>query len=325
MSEMKDLILARVGEFESGTDKTRQRLLDDAVADFMGRLENVETFSKLDLNAAAAVVEDSLIEKLLETTLPDGVIDADERARQASIRLAFKNCLPRLHVATPLPTAQLVPSVVASAGLVGGALGVIILGGLSRLVLGNPTTGLVLGGPLGAWAFLRFIFQIERMNFLKPVLKPIFGLFVKQKVVTPWTDVHQGLACGVEVWLDGAVRLLSVLSSGETAQRVIESDHKAMALLGERLQLLQDCPEEDLGLAVDDLLLTAGEAGFEGISSRTPAPATGPGIWSAELSGEYETFGHIEEGDPILIERRPVTREGEVLKRGLVRKDREGR
>ena len=45
--------------------------------------------------------------------------------------------------------------------------------------------------------------------------------------------------------------------------------------------------------------------------------------WKPDLQTRYETFGHIVEGDQVMVERPAVILGGRIVQRGLVRKVRE--
>ena len=42
--------------------------------------------------------------------------------------------------------------------------------------------------------------------------------------------------------------------------------------------------------------------------------------WNEEAAGKYTSFGAVEPGDAVRVEREPLFRNGELLAKGLVRK-----
>ena len=75
------------------------------------------------------------------------------------------------------------------------------------------------------------------------------------------------------------------------------------------------------------LLLEARNAGIEGldgepvfISGESLLPETV--IWASELETQYDAIGLIEVRDQVIIEERPLIRNGEILKQGVARKKR---
>ena len=73
--------------------------------------------------------------------------------------------------------------------------------------------------------------------------------------------------------------------------------------------------------------MEARNAGIEGldgepvfISGESLSPETL--VWVSELETQYDAIGLIEVGDQVIIEERPLIRNGEILKKGVARKKR---
>ncbi|MCF7935305.1 MAG: hypothetical protein K9L28_03040 [Synergistales bacterium] len=63
--------------------------------------------------------------------------------------------------------------------------------------------------------------------------------------------------------------------------------------------------------------------GAHGFSVGEDSPSGATVRWSEALRERYDTFGVVEEGQPIVIEEEPIEKDGVLLQRGLVRRRRE--
>ena len=130
-------------------------------------------------------------------------------------------------------------------------------------------------------------------------------------------------------WVDWAVPLLTVLCLHRAGAAEIRTDRdKALRRIGKLIYVLHRTSPETLPVVAHELIQEAKNSGFEDLEG-LPAflekePAERETLsWTPDLQNKYETFGHIVEGDPVLVERPAVILGGQVMQRGLVRKVRD--
>jgi hypothetical protein len=103
---------------------------------------------------------------------------------------------------------------------------------------------------------------------------------------------------------------------------------KALRKIGKLIYALHRTGPESLPVVAHELIEEAKNSGFEGLeglpafldSAREEKQVL---TWKPDLQGKYEAFGHIVEGDPVVVEREAVILGGQVVQRGLVRKVRD--
>jgi hypothetical protein len=124
--------------------------------------------------------------------------------------------------------------------------------------------------------------------------------------------------------VDFSSLLLCALSAGRVARpqtAALDAD-LARAILG-----LHRADGLGLPTAAEAVLLEARRMGLDGVSFpprfTQSAPSERPRLrWGPELAAQYRPFGLIEEGDTVIVEDEPVILNGNVLEKGLVRKQR---
>ncbi len=128
----------------------------------------------------------------------------------------------------------------------------------------------------------------------------------------------------IEHWLDGAIGVLVCLLRAEFADASRTKDRKAaLRTLGRRIVEIHEATSEALPDAAHELIVEAKNVGFGGLDGEPNFLCAGrqkTTVWTHELAASYAQFGHIEPGDPVLIEHEPVIFDGEVQEKGLVRK-----
>lgn len=146
---------------------------------------------------------------------------------------------------------------------------------------------------------------------------------------------EKSVELALEQWLNGATVLLACLSPGCLSEAKMKADpEEVIQKLGTHLYALHRSSSDQLPIAVSELLQEARNIGFDGLESEplfespsaqlpessNAAESESTPVWTAEMRDKYNTHGHIEEGDSVIIERHPVVLNGIVLKRGVVRK-----
>ena len=127
-------------------------------------------------------------------------------------------------------------------------------------------------------------------------------------------------ACALQ-WLEGALRGLAFAEQeaffrrSNKAQGLVTSEERALLALAEEVRCRKNTSPEALSRAWEDLQHELEAQGVRG--DENP-----PERWTKGMEERYETFGRLEPGDPIRIERMPLFFEGTLRRRGLVRKDR---
>jgi hypothetical protein len=129
---------------------------------------------------------------------------------------------------------------------------------------------------------------------------------------------EQTVRSAIEQWLDGAIVAASALLGPAGPQEGRKADREEMlySLVG-NVQLLEQTPPENLQPAVQELLQEVRRIGFDWATAKTFK-------WEEAMHKAYDTFGHVEPGDLVIAERQPISFDGAVRVRGLVRKVRDG-
>jgi len=112
------------------------------------------------------------------------------------------------------------------------------------------------------------------------------------------------------------------------SEQVSNDNQEALSTLAGYIYALYNAGQNDLPSAADELIQEAKNLGFEGLEGQPQFLTNiekheGSFVWASSLIDKYETFGHITKGDSVRVERKPVIFGGKVLRRGLVRKNRE--
>lgn len=174
--------------------------------------------------------------------------------------------------------------------------------------------------------------QHPRWGLVRRLLTYIFVIMLLQLSVrrpTYYRDDHEkAVRSAVNQWLDGALRLQAAMCIAAQAIPPGPEGNDKLAGLAKHLYTLHDSTREELPVSAAALLQEARNVGFERLGGE-PAFMGGEAaprelVWRPEMHRLYETFGRVEAGDPVRIEREAVVQEGKVLHRGLVRRERKG-
>ncbi len=275
---------------------------------------------------AASVLKSGLLTPEALSVI-SGRADFDEKAL-AKLALGFDAVSTDLRIPPPPVTRDPKVFTLAVAALVGAFVAALGLAPLLRWAFEARELGVVLGGPLGA--FLG-VLVLHRLSRIRSLLRFLPGLGQNRKPLRGYSRKdHEGVVRrAVEQWLDWAVLMLAALCTYESASAEPQvSREAAFRHIGKLIYTLHRTGRESLPVVADELIKEAKNCGFEGLDG-APAFAVGAEprrdevVWSKTLQNKYETFGHVDEGDRVTVERLPVVFSGKVVERGLVRKVRD--
>lgn len=347
-----------ITEALQATTDLRQNLVNEAITSYFSCLPNNglypdETEFEAAQRKAESVLKASLLSQPWLSAITGEKKTGDERPE--TLPLAFKSIAPPLQIPLSSKLGELRASSVALAALVGALVGMLILTPLLRLAVGlQDTVGMFLGAPLGAFGMVWLVRQVSRVpRFRKAlqaslgvavvvdtgaavfrgkgflgVVKRIFGylatIFLLRHIAPqPKYDreTHKrAVELAVEQWLNGSVMLLACLSASPVSTPTIKANPEEIIRgLARHVYELRSCLPDQLQVAVSELIQEARKLGFEGLELDASNSGS-PLVWAPEMRDKYNTFGLIEEGDSVIIERDPVILSGKVLERGLVRK-----
>lgn len=283
-----------------------------------------------DFDAAHAQAQSVLKNGLLTAETLRTISGGAEFEEKAVARLALGFDAVALELQIPRPPVTCEPRglSLALAALGGAFLGALGLAPLLRWAFDTRDLGVVLGGPVGAFVAVLVVHRLSRIRALLRFL-PWLGRGATAGRGQVHRQYEDTVRVSIEQWLGWAVVMLAVLCADESASsESAGSREAAFRHIGKLIYTLHRTRPESLPVVADELVQAAKNSGFEGLEG-TPAFAAGGEVerdvvlWSKALESKYETFGHIDEGDRVTVERPPVVFSGEVVERGLVRKVRD--
>ncbi len=317
----------KISEIRHQTDSLRRHLTGEALSEYTMTLRagggtlaaNVETAT---LRARALLKDKLFSPKWLKVISGEEVIEDQFPGRVA---LAFESVT--LPIQIPVPAASDGPKVIAVASwaCIGAVLGMMILTPLARLGLGKPDLGLFVGGPLGAFLLVLIYGRLAQMSFVRALVGRLLGSSTRA-LSYDFKSHERVVRSAIDQWLHSAIAMLVVVCSDRAllSQGDIATE-KVLGRLSSKIYALHHTTEKGLSVVADELILEARNCGFEGLDG-TPSfmedrSETREEIsWREALASQYKTFGHVEEGDTVWVERKPVVLEGKVIELGLVRK-----
>jgi hypothetical protein len=331
-----------IAKVQSATGKLRRDLAAGAVREYFAVLDPIHAPRGADFEAAQTRAYAVLKQGLLSAdsiALIDGQVSPDPSGRKdrspgldedsvSLLALSFDGLSRPLRIPGPAGAAETKPFTLALAGAAGALTGMVALAPLMRAAFDMRDLGLVLGGPLGAFLIVLLVYRLARVRFLTRML-PWF--FVRPKTLrgTVRSEHEKAVRAAVEQWLEWAVSILAVLCLYRSGRPQLQTDRdKALRKMSRLVYALHRTPAESLPVVAHELLQEAKNSGFEGLEGQPAFLDAGHEeketlTWRPDLSSKYETFGHITEGDQVMVERPAVILAGEVVQRGLVRKIRD--
>jgi len=319
-----------IAKAQSATVKLRRKAVEKAAGEYFSVLDAIRKPGAGDFEAAGARAHAVLKQELLSAefiALTNGGTKLDDDAL-AAVALGFDGVARPLRIPAPVMAAEtktVTLAFAAAAGAVGGMLGLALL---LRLALDMRDLGLVLGGPLGALVAVLVVHRLARLRLFTRILP---WLFVRPKALhgAIRSGHEKAVRVSIEQWVDWAVPMLAVLCFYQSGRPQSQTDRdKALRRISKLIYTLHRAPAESLPVVAHELIQEAKNSGFEGLEGPPAFLERGREeketmTWRQDLQTKYETFGHITEGDQVMVERPAVVLGGEVVQRGLVRKVRD--
>lgn len=353
----------RITRVRAAVAPLRKAAVDEGIGVYLYHLGNKEYPGQPDVAAARDAAEFALKQHILTPEWLSAMMGDKPVAKEAaaSLRLSFDAVVSPLTVPAPQDASELSPVRLAIAAVVGAVGGMMVLTPLARLLLDMRDTGLFVGAPLGAFLLVLATWHAANSKWLRRILVTAFAvgaigevwailtgggllsrvwrqlggrrsgmrrillyvfvifvlLFAKRHPRYDRKAYEQTVRSAIEQWVDGAIVAASVLLGLGEAQEGTKADREEMlySLVG-KVHLLEQTPPENLQPAVQELLQEVRKIGFVWDTAKTFR-------WEGAMHKVYDTFGHVEPGDLVIAEREPISFEGAVRVRGLVRKVRD--
>jgi len=320
----------RIAEAHKDTDLLRKALIKEALTEYTRTLATGDPAAASSHKTAVTRTRGMLKKQLISPAWlallrKDGDVDDHWIGTTA---LSFEYLVGPLQI--PAPALRTGPRAVgmALAAMMGAVLGMLAATPLTRWTLDMRDLGIVVGGPLGAFLLVLIAWRGSRMRLVRATLRLLTGR-ARSGPRIDWQAQERVARSAIEQWLDAAVALLTVLCVDASILTRAQADReKVLRTLSRKIYDLHQANQEVLAVTADELIQAARNLGFEGLDG-SPVFLAGSGeqreqiCWKSSLTGHYEVFGHIADGDQVWVERKPVVLNGKVMERGLVRKVRE--
>ena len=312
----------RITAVSQGAAAIRKSLVKQAVSEYAKVIASGDP-TRDDFHATAVTHVQALLKKSLFSA--DCLSHLDKEQAEDShwvnaLALAFDAVSVPLTIAVPVPQTgpRMVP--VALAGVVGALAGMLVFTPLANILLDMKDLGLALGGPVGAFIVIVLYWRLSGVRLLQWLTGSSSSVHIN-------SGAQQAAArLAIEQWLDMSLVVLILLCDTASDQAAAHKEsYKILRQLSRKIYALHRASQDGLAVNADEVIQAARNLGFEGLDGQpqflvSTLEASEPLVWHASLAGQYEMFGHITDGDPVRIERKPVILEGKVMERGLVRK-----
>jgi len=342
-------------------DPLRRVVIDAAVGAYLDALGKSELPGPADLQAAACAAKTTLVERVLthEWIAALGEASLQDPDAKAALELGFNAVRPELRLPAPAIVPELSPFRIGIAALVGAIGGMMILAPLTRILLDMKDVGIFVGAPAGAFLLVVAVWHSARSKWLRRFL---VAAFVVAAIGEVWAMLTGGgilrrvwsrlgrrrsalkrillylavifvvvvakprprfdrqeherlIRSALDQWLDAAIPTVGLLMQGAKEQR--PSPDADLWDLSQKVLELRRVPPDNLPAAAEELVQFLKNSGVD-VEERKAF------CWQTQDQDRYDVFGHVEPGDQVIVEREPVVSEGDVHRKGLVRKVREG-
>ena len=354
MTNWKD-IFDELGKEHSSLGK---KTVEQGMGAFFAALPPLENAGNTEVEGGSVLARQAMADNLLPdllSRLPEGVV-SEERAPLLLLRMG--ESLPSLHLPLPEGKEETPPLRTGLAAALGALGGMAVFTPLARLLVDSRDAGLFFGAPLGAlllvlaslllprskglqrtlMALLGFASLRETVNFLGggmifsrgwallgkrrssltrlllyPALFAMLLLLGRKRVGFDRRKYEERIREALEGWMAGAVpSALLALIEPSPAQGTAKE--RELPLLAAKILDLEALPKEDLPEGMAELARSVRNMGFDREGGEKIL------VWIDALAERYASFGAVEPGDRVRIEREPLLQDGTVLSRGLVRK-----
>lgn len=337
-------------------EECRRRAVDMGMRVYFSNLSPRGVPSATEVENAVRKAEAAAAEILLPSLLDSALDEPLPTARRSVTLLRMEERLPPLVLPSPETKSEVPPVRVAAGAAFGTIVGMIAMPFVTWFMLENRPSGVFIGAPGGAMLGVILTLSLANSPALQLFLATILGLSTAAEVIrllggSPfrggWTllrgrrgtfkalllspllaflliflgrrEVHfdrgrheESARRAFEAWAEGAARVALFAASQSAPFR--SGDDEAVSLLASIILSLENVPEEDLSAGVSELATAVRNFGFSGKALASVF------IWNEESAEEYATFGAIDPGDPVRVERNPLFKDGVLLAKGLVRK-----
>lgn len=157
-------------------------------------------------------------------------------------------------------------------------------------------------------------------SFLKRLMAYIFILFIlilpKRKIGYDPNSYEDIIRNSISLYLDRAVIAIQLLVYQNQSKKTAKENNYLELI--DFLFTMKDVPVDESPDVIKELLSIANNIGIEGLDPNTEVLKNF--IWSENFEERYKKFGLIENDDEVFVEKEAIVVNGEVLKKGLVRK-----
>ena len=227
--------------------------------------------------------------------------------------------------------------------IVGAPIGAFLMIWLSMYVANNPAVRKLLLASLGIVAFADTAGQIVKNFVPLPFVKKSRFAFLGRLAgyaVAAWIiwllkpkpsfdgrHYRQEVETIAEQWLRSAVSVIAILmyrsqQADAAGSNKNDKTEKNMATLAEITANILRQPENDRDILLWELVQAFKNFGYEMPDTEAQDEKETIFQWQDSNNERYETFGFIEAGDRVRVEKPPVIQDGNVIKKGLVKKAR---
>ena len=339
-------------------EESRRRAVDKGTSVYFAYLPPKDVPDRAAVESAVRRAEAAATETLLPAILDSLGAEPLSAERRSLLLLRMEERLPALALPEPEIASEIPPLRTAAVAAFGTLAGMAFLPAFTGFLLGSRAAGVFIGAPLGALFGTLAALRLPRSRKLLLLLAALLGLatvseairflgggavffkgfsllrrksgFLKGFLLLPLLiavllllggreirfdrKLHEeSVRRAFEAWTEGAARV-ALLAASPASPLQDDEEEEGIPLLASRILALEGAPYDDLAAGVSELAAEVRNLGF---SDASPATLF---RWTEETAAAYATFGAVEPGDAVRVEREPLFKNGELLAKGLVRK-----
>lgn len=171
------VIESQVREWRELTAPHRIRIVAAVTKNLLDRLEGARSPDDRQLEDAARAAREQAIGMMFADDVLDELpLEADDSPAREALRASWSSVAPPLHIPPP-PIAQGgIPARRTALFAAGGALvGMLLLGGLTRWLLGDAFVGMVIGGALGGGSLVNLVLHLAEDPAVRSRVAKLLG------------------------------------------------------------------------------------------------------------------------------------------------------